>query len=353
MRDHGSLQKGFISLYRLTMGAVLLAVIGAVLSYFALLAFYAVDRNWSTPLVLSPTQVEVLDFQSRVASLEAALSKNEVDLSTAMLTYQLVSRHIDETQSLIDRFHAAAQTESKALSRTGGAMRVALHQKVMDSVEMAHNVAAVKSLRASTSAELAAGLITKDQAMSRRLTLQSSLNTLGNDRVSQVVLDEQARNALNAAATLGSDSATSLSALQSFHTEFQLITDKSRALIETESARRTIVRLRASIADMQRALAITKQSPYYRARALPLAVVFTQYDNLSAARPGAPVYDCLLQIIACRRVGTVSKVFDAEAYSRHPLFKTDTKGKYVGVDFADKRASESRVVFLTYKPLLF
>jgi len=352
MLEYKHLQKGFISLYRLMMGVTLITIIGAVLSYFFLLAFYALDRNWSTPLILSPTQSEVMDFLPKVALLEESLVKKQADLSIATLTYQLVSQQIHETQALIDRFRGAAQKESSELSRTGGAMRVALRQKSLNSAEMARDIDDVASLRTSIKADLAAGVITKDQAMARRLALQSSLNTLSNDSVGQVVLGEQARNALNAAATLRSNAATSLTALQSLHTEYQLIADKTRAMIETEAARRTMMQLQSSIAETKRVLAITQQSSYYQARTHALPVVFVQYDNLSYATPGAPVYGCVLQIIACRRVGTVTEVFAAEAYSRHPLFKTETKGKYVSVNFVDQRASESRVVFLGHKPLL-
>ena len=96
-----------------------------------------------------------------------------------------------------------------------------------------------------------------------------------------------------------------------------------------------------------------KRSPYYQALTEPAYVAFVQYPNLRDATPGAPVYDCLFQVFLCVRVGTVTQVYDAEQYARHPIFKTDIKGKFVGIEFTRKKSGQSDVVFFGHKPLLF
>ena len=77
-----------------------------------------------------------------------------------------------------------------------------------------------------------------------------------------------------------------------------------------------------------------------------------QYDNLASAKPGGPVFDCYLQVIVCRQVGTMTQVYDAEQYARHPFFKTDIKGKFVEIRFTSTESSESSILFLGHKPLL-
>ncbi|NPT44088.1 hypothetical protein GNZ12_22825 [Paraburkholderia sp. 1N] len=353
MLNFKNFQKTIISTYRLTMTSVLIIIVTGVLSYLSLMVFYALNRNWSAPIVLSPTQEKVLAYQPQVATLEATLLKNEVDLSTALQTYRVGGEQIAETQSLIARFDAAARNESKGLSKTGADIRKVLQQKRADTIETEQAVSDVRPMLASLDSELASGLITRNDAISRRLTIQSSLNAVTDSRINEVTLGEQARLASDAGKTLGMNGATSLEALQSLNSEAQLKIAQAQAIIGTETARRSVEQLRASVADGERVLEIARQSAYYQALTKPVPVVFVQYDNLSYAKQGAPVYDCYLQVVLCRRVGTITRVFDAEEYARHPLFKTDIKGKFAGVNFDDKKSSESSVVFLGRKPLLF
>jgi hypothetical protein len=122
--------------------------------------------------------------------------------------------------------------------------------------------------------------------------------------------------------------------------------------VDAETAKESIEQLRTSVAEGERVLEVAKQSPYYLALSKDVFVAFIQYENMDTVKPGAPVYDCLLQIILCRNVGTVTQVYDAEEYARHPLFKSDIKGKFAGIDFGVKKSSESSVVFIGHKPLL-
>jgi hypothetical protein len=200
-------------------------------------------------------------------------------------------------------------------------------------------------------AELAAGLITKDEAMARRLTLQTAVNSVTDSQISEIALREQARQSAAASNTLGRAGASSLIALQSVQSIAQLRILRAQTAIDAETARQTIEQLGQSVAEAERVLAIARQSPYYAALTSRVPVVFVQYDNLKSAVPGAPVYDCYLQVIACRQVGTMTQVYDAEQYARHPLFKTDIKGRFVGIRLTEPDSSESSILFLDHKPL--
>jgi hypothetical protein len=97
---------------------------------------------------------------------------------------------------------------------------------------------------------------------------------------------------------------------------------------------------------------VAKSSPYFLALRAPVTVLFIPYDNLKNAKVGAPVYDCLLQVIICTKVGSIAKVYDAEEYARHPLFKTDIKGRFAEATFTNIEAAKSNVLFINGKPLL-
>ncbi|MFM0375799.1 hypothetical protein PQQ72_02090 [Paraburkholderia strydomiana] len=346
-------QNTIVSTYRITMAGILLVIVIGVLSYLFLMGFYAVNRNWSAPIVLSPTQEKVLAYQPQVSALEAALLKNRVDLATATEKYRVISRQIADTRVIIEQFEAAAHSESHALALTEADMRSVLGRKRIDSMQTENAASDAKPMLASVDSDLAAGLITKDVAMSRRLSIRSALNAITDSHISEIALREQARAAAAASRTLGGGQAVSLTALQSLTNEAQLRMTLAQAMVDAETARQSVDQLRATVANAERVLSVAKRSPYYLALTRTVPVVFVQYDNLANATPGAPVFDCYLQVIACRKVGTVEHVYDAEEYARQPLFKTDIKGRFARVAFSVKSAEQSPVVFIDHKPLLF
>lgn len=346
-------QKGIISTYRIVMTSVLLIIVTGVLSYLFLIVFYALNRNWAAPIVLSPTQEKVLSFQPQVATLEANLLKNRVDLNTARQKYTAITEQITRMQALTESFDMAENAESAALQKAHVQFEHVLRQKRADITRTASAVEGVRPMLASLDAELAAGLITKDDAARRRMDIQSAENALTDSRAGLVALSEQARIASATSRTLVRSDAASLTALQSLTSGAQLKMAVAQALVEASTAKESIEQIQRTVEEGERVLKIAKQSPYYRALSQKVPVVFVQYDNLGNTQTGSPVFDCYLQVLLCRRVGTVTQVYDAEEYARHPLFKTDIKGKFASVEFTDADASESPIVFMGRKPLLF
>ena len=346
-------QKGIISGYRIVMTGVLLIIVAGVLSYLFLIAFYALNRNWAAPIILSPTQEKVLSFQPQVATLEANLLKNRVDLNTANNKYIAITEQVTQMQALAKYFDVAGNTEAAALSTTNIQLERVLRQKRDDITRTATAVDGVRPMLASLDAELAAGLITKDEAARRRMDIQSAQNALTDSRANLVMLSEQARMARASSRTLTQADAASLSALQSLSSGAQLKMAVAQALVEASTAKESVAQIQRTVDEGERVLKIAKQSPYYRALNQKVPVVFIQYDNLGNAQQGSPVFDCYLQVVLCRKVGTVTQVYDAEEYARHPLFKSDIKGKFASIEFTDPDASESPIVFLGRKPLLF
>ncbi|MFM0321091.1 hypothetical protein [Caballeronia glebae] len=346
-------QTSIISTYRITMTGLLFVIVAGVLSYLFLMVFYAVNGNWAAPVLLSPTQEKVLAFQPQIATLEATLLKNRVDLATAKQKSSVLTEQIAETTALIKRFDTAGVAESKAQAENAVTMQRVLAEKRADIDRLKKTLRETNLLRDSIASDLAAGLITKDEAASRRLSLETSAGSLTDGRITAVSLNEQAREASAVGKTLADSASTSLIALQSLNNVAQLNALRAQAVVDAETAKQSVAQLSKSVAESERVLNIAKRSPYYAALHHPVAVVFVQYSNMSSVRSGEPVFDCFLQVFLCRKVGVVDQAYDAEQYARHPLFKTDIKGKFVGVTFSATTSSESPIVFVGYKPLLF
>lgn len=347
-------QKGIISTYRLVMTGVLLIIVAGVLSYLFLIVFYGLSRNWATPIILSPTQGKVLAFQPQIATLEANLLRNRVELNTARNKLAALTEQIAHLQQLTRHFDRAEAVESAALSKTHAQLEQVLRLKQADVARSAITLEKnIRPMLSSLDAELAAGLITKDEATRRRMEVQSAENALTDARANLEALGEQARLASAASRTLVQTDAASLTALQSLTSNAQLKMTLAQALVEVNTAKESVSQLQRTVDEGERVLKVAKQSPYYLALHHEVPVVFVQYDNVGNVQPGAPVFDCYLHVLLCRKVGTLVQLYDAEEYTRHPLFKTDIKGKFAGIDFTDKAAAESSIVFLGRKPLLF
>ena len=80
---------------------------------------------------------------------------------------------------------------------------------------------------------------------------------------------------------------------------------------------------------------------------------FVPYDNQADAKVGAPIYDCYLNVILCRKVGIVKQIFLGEQIVTHPIFKTQVRGLTIQMDLSHPESAKSKTVFLGHKPLLF
>jgi hypothetical protein len=344
------LQSHVISLYRTVSIGALVIIISGVLSYLFLLAFYTTSRSWSAPITLSPSQERVLSFQPQVANLEAAVLKQRVDLTAFEMKYVAEEEQLTQINRLLARFDDASRSEARELAKTGSAVDAVLADKKLDVAATSASSAEARALLKQIDAELAAKLITTDQASARRIALQSSLNAGTDARAASVQLAETARQLRAGSSTLSGGSA-SLSALAALQQTQQLRTLATTLEIDIQTSKLSAAALKTTIADSERVLAVAKTSPYHAALRAPVSVLFVPYDNLKNAKLNAPVYDCYLQIIACRKVGVIETLYEAEEYARHPLFKTDLKGRFVGVKFDVPEAAKSQVVFVSGKPL--
>jgi hypothetical protein len=81
-------------------------------------------------------------------------------------------------------------------------------------------------------------------------------------------------------------------------------------------------------------------------------VAMVPYENQAVAKQGAPVYDCYLSFIGCRRVGTVTAVFFGEQHGIHPIFRTDLRGFTVQLELTNPDSAKSKTLFLGRKPFL-
>lgn len=344
------LQSVYLGVYKVLGFGFLTSMVLGISVYAFSLAFYTLSDTWAAPLVLSPAQERVLSYQPQIANMMAALEKQKVDLTTAASTVSVLTEQVRELRTLSNRIEHAAASESADLTKTSRDLSSLLAIKGVDIKQTEVAVSDARRLLKQVDDELAAKLITSDQAAQRRIALQASLNAATDARTQAVQLEQQIKQLVQGAGTLRGG-ATSLQAASSVKQIVELRAMAAQLDVQIATAKATADALQKAIVESDRVLTTAKQSPYYLALREPVTVAFMPYENLQAVHPGDAVYDCALRLVWCRKVGTVETVYNSEEYARHPLFKTDLKGRFVGVKFTDPEASRSQVVFIGGKPL--
>jgi len=82
-------------------------------------------------------------------------------------------------------------------------------------------------------------------------------------------------------------------------------------------------------------------------------IAFVPYSNLSDTKIGNPVFKCYFDLIFCRKVGTITAIYDSEEIFQHPIFRNNIRGKFIAINFEELDASQKDVLLLNYKPLFF
>jgi hypothetical protein len=191
--------------------------------------------------------------------------------------------------------------------------------------------------------DLAAGLITNEDALS----IYSSIDMLTINTTAAKVAENDLQDSIRQHRM---DDITSLTVEgQAAALGFQI----SQLLSAIRTDQQHMVSDLETIAVINNAVAMAKQSPYYQAvsgKNIQLGVM--PYDPKALPKAGEPVYDCVIGIAICRYVGSVVAVYPNELIFENPLSKTNTRGFIVQLQVTNK-AMRTKALMVGRKPLLF
>lgn len=340
----------FNNSYRGIAVTFLIAVFVIAFFYAFLVVFYALNTSWGAPIQLSPSQSRVMSFQPQVATLVLNLNKQKTEVQNALHIKKNILEQLIAIDTLAIKIEKAAVVEKKRAQHTSASIDSLVTNKNKNIVESRKTLDTINQLTSQIDAELAAGLITSDQAATRKMSAQSANNSYTDLNITSTQMSTQVTQLQDFAATLGGSN-LSLSALMPAKQLMELNALKSQLNLQLGINERNLDIVKKAMSADNRILQVAMDSPFYRALWAPTPVLFIPYDNLGNVKPGQPIYNCWLQVIFCSQVGTIDKLFDAEEYAQHPLFKTNLRGKFAAIILTDKIAINSSVLFLGSKPL--
>jgi hypothetical protein len=334
-----------ITLYRIFAITVLYLVLAGILAYAFVMGFYAVNSSWAAPVILSAVDEKSLDFREKLVTSQQTIEDLKVDSQKLETGLAEMQKHRGALLDLVPELQDAIAREQTHNRTTGPALARLDQQKRADNLKTQNVLAQLKEVESRINKDLAAGLITKGDAATQLAALNQAQGAYTDSRIAEILLTDSVLDKT----TTGTNSLDVLekqAELRSEVAQLDIAINVAEKQLQEES--RQIVRLREAIVT-------AKQSPYYlnASGGQTLYFAFVPYDNQGNAVAGSPVYDCYLNMIACRKVGTVKQIFTGEQEAIHPIFKTQIRGFLIQMNLDHVESAKSKTVFLGRKPLLF
>jgi hypothetical protein len=334
-----------ISLYRVFAVTILYLVLGGILTYAFVMGFYAISTTWAAPLILSPVDEKSLDFRQKLVTSQQTIEDLKVDSQKLESGIAEMKKHRAALLALEPQLQQAIARE-RTHNRAIGPQLAALDtQKQADNVKTQTVLKQLKEVESNINKDLAVGLITKGDAATQLSALNQAENAYTDSKIAEVLLTDSVLQKN----TTGTDS------LDVLEKQAELRSEAAQLDVAINVADKQLQEESRQIDRLREAIRTAKQSPYYlnASGGQTLYFAFVPYDNQASAVGGRPVYDCYLNMLACRKVGTVNRVFEGEETAIHPIFKTNIRGFLMQMNLNHPESAKSKTVFLGRKPLLF
>jgi len=344
-RGRSFVHTSVLTFYRLFAIVVLYSVLIGIFTYAFIMGFYALNSTWAAPVIISASDEKSLDYLAQLVTSQQTIEDLKVDVVHQQTTLAEMTKHRASLEALDPEIDGAIATQRTHDQLTAPQLVDLNQQKEADNVKTQAVLAQLEQLESQIDKDLAAGLITKSDAATQIAALNQSRDAYTDSRISEVLLTDSILDKTNS----GTKSLEVIEQQAELRSEVaQLDVTLAVAEKQLQEDNRQIERLRAAIIT-------AKQSPYYLSASgnNRLNFAFVAYDNQASAKIGAPIYDCYLDMVFCRKVGTVKQIFPGEQDIIHPIFKNQVRGFTIQMELTNASSAQSKTVFLGRKPLLF
>jgi hypothetical protein len=334
-----------LAAYRIFAITVLYLVLVGVIAYAFVMGFYAVNSSWAVPVILSAQDEKSLDFREKLVTSQQTIEDLKVDTAKLASGIAEMKAHRDSLLPLEPELEQAILRERAHDRTTGPELATLDKQKLADNAKTKQVLDQLQSVQTSIQKDLAAGLITKSDAATQLAALNQTADSYTDSRIAEVLLTDSVLDKT----TIGTSS------LDVLEKQSELRSEASQLDVAIQVADKQLTEEQRQIERLHEAIVTAKQSPYYlnAAGQQRLYFAFVPYDDQASAVPGSAIYDCYLNMIACRKVGAVKQIFPGEEQATHPIFKTQIRGFLIQMNLTHPESAKSKTVFMGSKPLLF
>ena len=337
--------KLILTLYRVFAIAVLYLVLIGILAYAWVMGFYAVNSSWAAPVILSAADEKSLDFREKLVTSQQTIEDLKVDTNKLNSGVAEMKKHRAALLALEPQLQTAIAREQTHNLTAGPELATLDRQKLADNQKTQTVLAQLNQVESNINKDLASGLITQGDAATQLAALNQAKGAYTDSKIAEVLLTDSVLDKT----TTGT---TSLNVLVK---QAELRSEVAQLDVAINVAEKQLQEESRQIDRLREAIGTAKQNPYYlnAAGGQTLYFAFVPYDNQAHAVAGSSVYDCYLNMIACRKVGMVKQIFPGEEQAIHPIFKTQIRGFLIQMNLDHADSAKSKTVFLGSKPVLF
>jgi hypothetical protein len=339
------LYKSTLALYRVFAIITLYAVLVGILCYAFVMGFYAVNSSWAAPVILSATDDKSLDFMQKLVISRQSIEDLKVDIIRQQTTLAEMDQYRSSLKALDRELQTAITSKLNHDKLTGPQLAELDAQKQADNRKTQQLLAQIHQVEAQIKSDLAAGLITKGDAATQLAALNHADTDYTDSRIADLMLSDDVLDKT----TIGTKS------MEVLEKQAELRSDIAQLDVTLSVAEKQLQEDNRQVDRLRDAITVAKQSPYYlnNSDGKQLNFAFVPYDNQANAKVGLPIYDCYLNMVFCRKVGSVKQEFTGEQVINHPIFKNQVRGFIILMDLSHPQSAKSQTVFLGRKPLLF
>jgi CII-binding regulator of phage lambda lysogenization HflD len=342
---HALHYKLVITLYRVFAIAVLYLVLIGILAYAWVMGFYAVNSSWAAPVILSAADEKSLDFREKLVTSQQTIEDLKVDTNKLSDGVAEMKKHRAALLALEPQLQTAITREQSHNLVAGPQLETLDKQKLADNAKSQKVLDQLNSVEANIKKDLASGLITQGDAATQLSAVNQARDAYTDSKIAEVLLTDSVLDKT----TVGTGS------LNVLVKQAELRSEVAQLDVAINVAEKQLQEETRQIDRLRQAITTAKQSPYYlnASGGQTLYFAFVPYDNQAFAAADNAVYDCYLNMILCRRVGSVKQVFPGEEQVIHPIFKTQIRGFLIQMNLDHAESAKSKTVFLGHKPMLF
>jgi hypothetical protein len=338
-----SLGKWILSAYRSVALIALYGILAGVAIYVGTLGFYTINTSWIAPTSVAPTDADSLAISDHLVASQNALATLQMDLQRQNLTVADYEAQRSALNALEPALSHAINTEHMQDRMVASRLMALKGRKAADIERTEGLLENDATVAHSIQQDLNAGLITKAAATASLTQLNESRNALTDSNIADVELQ----------GTILEKKTSVQTDIDAFSKQVDLHSQIATLDVEVAVARQQAASDQQQIERIKAAVAVATDTPYFTSASggTQVYLAFVPYDNEKHVAVGDPLYDCYLDFIGCRYVGTVKHVYKNEEKVNNPIFHTEMRGYVVQLDLADTNVVRSKTLFVGGKPL--
>jgi hypothetical protein len=344
-RLHTLHYKLVLTLYRVFAISVLYLVLIGILAYAWVMGFYAVNSSWAAPVILSAADEKSLDFREKLVTSQQTIEDLKVDTKKLGDGVAEMKKHRAALLALEPELQTAIAREQNHNLVAGPALSTLDQQKLADNATTQKVLETLNQVESNIHKDLTSGLITQGDAATQLAAVNQARDAYTDSKIAEILLTDSVLDKT----TVGTGS------LNVLVKQAELRSEVAQLDVAINVAEKQLLEENRQIDRLHQAIATAKQNPYYlnASGGQTLYFAFVPYDDQAYATPGTTIYDCYLNMVLCRKVGSVKQVFPGEEQATHPIFKMQIRGFLIQMNLDHSESAKSKTVFMGRKPVLF